>query len=145
MMMYLSGGLKPVERPKAMNSVASAGNNVTESSPTASATLPRAPAPASFIALSRFVVANAMEAEVKAAFRARPHRVDHAAGFVRMEVLRPLDRPQEIWLVTHRRCADDYRTWHRGHDYRESHCGIPKGVKLVGRETCVREFETVCE
>jgi heme-degrading monooxygenase HmoA len=111
----------------------------------ATAQQPRAPALAGFVALSRFVVANGMEAEVKAAFQARPHRVDHAAGFVRMEVLCPLDRPQEIWLVTHWRCADDYRTWHGGHGYRESHRGIPKGLKLIGRETCIREFEVVCE
>ncbi len=117
-----------------MNSVASAGDNVMESSPTARGSLPRAPAlaptPASLVALSRFVVANAMEAEVMAAFRARPHRVDHA---------------QEIWLVTHWRCADDYRTWHSGHGYRDSHFGIRKGLKQVGRETCIREFEIVCE
>jgi len=80
-----------------------------------------------------------------AAFRARPHRVDPAAGFVRMEVLCPLDRPQEIWLLTHWRCGDDYRAWHRGHGYRESYRGIPKGLKLAGRETCIREFQVVCE
>jgi heme oxygenase (mycobilin-producing) len=130
-----------------MYSLMSAAHGATASSPTAIASLPGAPAPtpAGFVALSRFVVANGMEAEVKAAFRARPHRVDRAAGFVRMEVLCPLDRPQEIWLVTHWRCADDYRAWHRGHGYRESHRGIPKGLKLVGRETCIREFEVVCD
>lgn len=37
------------------------------------------------------------------------------------------------------------RAWHRGHGYRESHCGIPKGLKLVGRKTCIREFAVVCE
>jgi heme-degrading monooxygenase HmoA len=79
------------------------------------------------------------------AFCARPDRVDHAARFVRIKVPCPLDRPQEIWLLTHWRGADDYRTWHRGHGYRESHGGIPKGLKLVGRETCIREFEVVCE
>jgi heme oxygenase (mycobilin-producing) len=130
-----------------MDGIVSAGSNVRSSSRPETPALPRAPAPmrAGFVALSRFVVANGMEAQVKAAFRARPHRVDQAAGFVRMEVLCPLDRPQEIWLVTHWRCADDYRAWHHGHGYRESHCGIPKGLKLVGRETCIREFEVVCE
>jgi heme-degrading monooxygenase HmoA len=109
--------------------------------------MPRASArtPGGFVALSRFVVANGMEAEVKAAFREHPHLVDRTAGFVRIEVLCPLDRPQEIWLVTHWRHADDYCTWHRGHAYRESHRGIPNGLKLVGRETCIREFEVVCE
>jgi heme-degrading monooxygenase HmoA len=130
-----------------MYSLVSAGDDATASLPTASALLPGAVAstPACFVALSRFVVANGMEAEVKAAFRERPHLVERTAGFVRMEVLCPLDRPQEIWLVTHWRHADDYRTWHRGHGYRESHRGIPKGLKLVGRETRIREFEVVCE
>ncbi len=130
-----------------MYSLVSAGNGAAASSPTATASLPgrQAPTPAGFVALSRFVVANGMEAEVKAAFRERPHLVDRAAGFVRMEVLCPLDRPQEIWLVTHWCCADDYRAWHRGHGYRESHRGIPKGMKLIGRETFIREFEVICE
>ena len=130
-----------------MYSLVSAGNGATASSPKATASLPGGPAPtpAGFVVLSRFVVANGMEADVKAAFRGRPHLVDRTAGFVRMEVLCPLDRPQEIWLVTHWRHADDYRAWHRGHGYRESHRGIPKGLKLIGRETSIREFEVVCE
>ena len=127
-----------------MDDVARVGNDLSEASPDASVRLPSEPL-AGFVALSRFTVANGMEEQVKAAFRARPHRVDHVPGFVRMEVLCPLDRAQEIWLVTHWRCADDYHVWHRGHGYRESHCGIPKGLKLVGRETCIREFELVCE
>jgi hypothetical protein len=78
-----------------MYSLVRAGNCATTSSPTATASLPGAIAPtaAGFVALSRFVVANGMEAEVKAAFRERPHLVDRTAAFVRMEVLCPLDRP----------------------------------------------------
>jgi heme-degrading monooxygenase HmoA len=130
-----------------MGNEASDGNTMTESPGAAAASRCRAdaPMPAAFVALSRFTVANGMEEEVKDAFRARPHRVDHAPGFVRMEVLCPFDRPQEIWLVTHWRCAGDYHAWHHGHGYRESHGGIPKGLKLVGRETCIREFAVVCE
>ena len=130
-----------------MHSLVSAGSGAAASLPKATASVPDAPAPtaAGFVALSRFVVANGLEAEVKAAFRERPHLVDRAAGFVRMEVLCPLERPQEIWLVTHWRHADDYRAWHRGHAYRDSHRGIPKGLKLVGRETTIREFDVVCE
>ena len=103
-----------------------------------------AAATAHFVALSRFVIANGMDAEVKAAFRQRPHRVDDAPGFVGLQVLCPTDNPQEIWLVTQWRCADDYHAWHHGHTYRDSHRGIPKGLKLVGSETRIREFEVVC-
>jgi heme oxygenase (mycobilin-producing) len=63
-----------------------------------------------------------MEAEGKAVFRARPHRIDRTTGFVRREVLYPLDRPQEIWLMTHWRSAEDYRT---------SHCGQAAGRRTA--------------
>ena len=43
--------------------------------------------------MSRFTVANGMEDEVRQAFRDRPHLVDDAPGFVRMEVLSPVDDP----------------------------------------------------
>ena len=84
-----------------MQSLVSAGNGATASLPAATGPLLGAAAPtrSGFVALSRFVVANGMEVSVKAAFRKRPHLVDHTAGFVRMEVLCPLDRPQEIWLA----------------------------------------------
>lgn len=97
-----------------------------------------------FVALSKFVVANDKISEVKTAFRARPHLVDGAAGFRRMEVLSPLDRPDEIWLVTFWTGAASYRAWHHSHLYRDSHRGIPAGLKLVPGETKIREFEHVC-
>jgi len=125
-------------------------------SPTATCPFHPAPTPAAtadparaerlaphFVALSKFVVANDKTAEVKAAFRARPHLVDDAAGFVRMDVLSPLDRPEELWLVTFWTDAASYRTWHHSHLYRDSHRGIPAGLKLVPGETKIREFEHV--
>jgi heme-degrading monooxygenase HmoA len=97
-----------------------------------------------FVAMSRFVIANGMEAEVKAAFRERPHRVDGAAGFVRLDVLNPLDAPGEIWIMTYWTDAASYRAWHRSHAYHDAHKGIPKGLKLVPGEQIIREFEHVC-
>jgi hypothetical protein len=44
-----------------------------------------------------------------------------------------------------RHAGDDDRVRHLGHGYRESHRGIPKGLKLFGRETRIREFEVVCD
>lgn len=101
-----------------------------------------APGP-QFVAKSRFVIANGMEAEVKAAFRARPHLVDGAPGFVRLDVLSPLEAPGEIWIMTYWEDAESYRAWHRSHVYHEAHKGIPKGLKLVPGEAIVREFEYV--
>lgn len=97
-----------------------------------------------FAALSRFVIANGMDQEVKAAFQARPHLVDDAAGFVRMDVLSPVDHPEEIWLLTFWTDRASFEAWHRSHLYHESHRGIPKGLKLVPGQTRISMFDHVC-
>ncbi len=96
-----------------------------------------------FVALSKFVIANDMSDSVKSAFRNRPHLVDDAPGYLRMEVLSPSERPEEIWLVTFWTDEASFRAWHHSHLYHESHRGIPKGLKLVPGETAVRTFEHV--
>jgi heme-degrading monooxygenase HmoA len=97
----------------------------------------------SIVVVSRFAVANGMTGEVKEAFRRRPHLVDDAPGFLRMEVLSPHDHPDEIWLMTWWRSEEDYRVWHRGHTYRDAHAGIPRGLRLDPRSTEIRMFEHV--
>jgi heme oxygenase (mycobilin-producing) len=97
-----------------------------------------------FIALSRFIVANHLAPEVKEAFKNRPHMVEDAAGFVRMEVISPLDNPNEVWLLTYWRDADSYQDWHRSHQYHQAHKGIPKGLKLIPGSAEIRLFEHVC-
>jgi heme-degrading monooxygenase HmoA len=101
------------------------------------------PAAGEFVALSRFTIANGMEAEVWQAFRGRPHQVDGAAGFVRMEVLAPVDTPAEVWLFTWWTDEASYRTWHHSHSYRDAHRGIPRGLKLVPGSASVRCFAHV--
>ncbi len=113
------------------------------SSPVAQGTNPQHGA-AEFVALSKFVVANGMMEEVKQAFRDRPHLVDDASGFVKMEVMVPFDNPAELWLVTYWTDEESYRVWHRSHEYHESHKGIPKGLKLVPRSAEIRLFEFIC-
>jgi heme oxygenase (mycobilin-producing) len=103
-----------------------------------------AEAAVTFVALSKFVIANDMTAEVKEAFRQRPHLVDDQPGFVRMEVFSPLDRPEEIWLVTYWTDAESFKVWHHSHLYHQSHKGIPKGLKLVPGEQQIRHFEHIC-
>lgn len=85
-----------------------------------------------------------MTAEVKGAFRRRPHLVDDQPGFVRMEVFSPLERPEEIWLVTYWTDAESFQVWHHSHLYHQSHKGIPKGLKLVPGEQEIRHFEHIC-
>ena len=97
-----------------------------------------------FVALSRFVIKNDMTREVRAAFLNRPHLVDDAPGFLRMEVLSPQENSGEIWLMTFWSDEESFRTWHHSHLYRESHKGIPKGLKLVPKSVELRFFEHIC-
>lgn len=98
-----------------------------------------------FIALSRFTIANDMEAQVRTAFLQRPHLVDSAPGFLGMEVMSPQDDPAEVWLLTRWTDAASYETWHAGHTYHESHRGIPKGLKLVPKSAQVRYFDVFAQ
>lgn len=93
------------------------------------------------VALSRFTIANDMVEDVREAFRRRLHLVDDVAGFLGMEVMSPLGHPAEVWLLTRWSDEASYRTWHRGHEYHESHKGIPKGLKLVPGSTEIRLLE----
>jgi heme-degrading monooxygenase HmoA len=97
-----------------------------------------------FVALSRFTVAGGMSEQVKAAFVNRPHLVEDAPGFLRLDVLSPLDNGDEIWLITYWRDEASYRQWHRSHLYKESHGQMPKGLKVVPRSAEVRFFEHIC-
>ena len=96
-----------------------------------------------FIALSQFTVANDMAAEVKNAFVGRPHLVEEAAGFIRLEVISPLDNKDEIWLLTYWRDEESFKTWHHSHLYHDSHKEIAKGLKLVPKSARFRFFEHV--
>lgn len=94
-----------------------------------------------FVALSRFTIRNDMVDAVREAFRNRPHLVDRAPGFVGMEVMSPVDAPKEVWLLTRWTDEESYRTWHRSHEYHESHRGIPKGLTLVPRSAEILHFD----
>jgi heme-degrading monooxygenase HmoA len=86
-----------------------------------------------------------MEEEVRQAFRSRPRIVDDAPGFQRMEVLRPLDKPAEFWLMTWWSDEASFTDWHRGHDYHDCHGGIPKGLKLLQGSVEIRRLELIAE
>ena len=96
-----------------------------------------------FIALSQFAIANDMTEQVREAFVERPHLVDGAPGFLRMEVISPLDNRDEIWLLTYWRDEDSFKAWHHSHLYHDSHKGIPKGLKLVPKSARLRFFEHI--
>ncbi|HZQ46644.1 MAG TPA: antibiotic biosynthesis monooxygenase [Verrucomicrobiae bacterium] len=92
---------------------------------------------------SKFAIANGMADKVKIAFSARPHLVDSAQGIYRPDVLSPRDMPNEIRLITCWQNETSFTTWHKSHMYRDSHKGIPKGLKLIPSETEIRYFDHV--
>lgn len=96
-----------------------------------------------FVAISKFAVANGMTRAVKQALIDRPHLVDSAEGFIRMDVLSPQESLDEIWLLTYWQDKESYERWHKSHLYRDSHKGIPKGLKLVPSATAIRFFEHI--
>lgn len=98
-----------------------------------------------FVAVSTFRLRNDMTAEVAQAFRERPHQVDSAPGFIRMDVIRSHDDPMEFSLLTYWVDEQSYLAWHRSHEYHESHRGIPKGLRLVPGSAVVRRYAYVAD
>jgi heme-degrading monooxygenase HmoA len=96
------------------------------------------------LVLSKFKIANGMTPQVKQAFLERPHQVEAAAGFMRLDVVSPRDQPDEIWLLTYWSDLSSYETWHKSPAHHESHQGIPRGLKLDPASTQVRVFEHIC-
>jgi heme-degrading monooxygenase HmoA len=98
-----------------------------------------------FVAVSKFRIANGLAAEVREAFVRRPHLVEQAEGFVRMDVLSPSGDESEFWLITYWTDEATFRAWHSSHLYRESHAGIPAGLKLVPEATQIMTFRYVAD
>ena len=87
--------------------------------------------------LSRFVVANGLEGEVREAFLNRPHLVEQAPGFLRLDVFSPAEDPKEFWLLTYWETEEHFRDWHKHHRH-ESHQMMPKGLRLDADGTRVQ-------
>ncbi len=96
-----------------------------------------------FVAISRFTVANGMTEAVKDAFRNRPGYVDDKPGFIKMDVISPMDNPDEIWLITFWKDRESYERWHGSPDKRQSQQFIPKGMKVVPGSTSITFYEHV--
>jgi heme-degrading monooxygenase HmoA len=90
---------------------------------------------------SRFRVANGTERAVEAAFLNRPHLVDAAEGFLRMDVFKDEDDTAVFHLFTYWRDTNSFRAWHRSGAHHESHRFIPKGLKLDPRYTQILTME----
>lgn len=97
-----------------------------------------------YVVVSQFVIANDKVEEVREAFRNRPHQVENAPGFIRMEVISPIDEPAAVWLMTFWENKNNFETWHRSHRYKESHVGIPARLKLVPGKNRITCFDHIC-
>ena len=98
-----------------------------------------------FVVISKFMVdnRNGMTESVKKAFIARLHNVDKIAGFVRMEVLNPVENPDEIWVVTYWTEQSSFDAWHESQHYKDSHTAIPAGLKLMPNKTEMMFFNHI--
>jgi len=96
-----------------------------------------------YVALSRFEVMPGWEDPVAEAFGDRPHHVENATGFVRLEVLRPSDNAAEFWLLTFWTDEESFRNWHRSHDRKAAHAGMPPGLRLRPGSAELSSFELV--
>ena len=93
-------------------------------------------------AISKFEIQNGLEEEVKNAFKNRPGLVEKAKGFLKMDVLSPLNKPAEIHLITYWKSEEDFEYWHL-HHLKESHNNIPKGLKLVPKSWELTKYEYI--
>ena len=82
------------------------------------------------VVLSRFRVANRKEADVAEAFRQRPRDVEHAPGFLWLEVLADAGDPAVFYLLTRWTDRQSFEAWHHSPAHRASHALIPKELKL---------------
>ena len=90
------------------------------------------------VVVSRFRVANGMEDTVRQAFIDRPHRVDHAPGFLSVEALTDRDDPTIFYLVTRWTDHAAFEEWYGSDEHDRSHALIPQGLKLDAGWTQVR-------
>lgn len=103
--------------------------HTTESAPGALALAPM------IVAISRFRVKNALEAEVASAFVARPRRVEQAPGFLGLEVFRAVDDDATFLLVTRWSDRASFERWHQSPEHHAAHAAMPRGLKLEPEHT----------
>jgi diguanylate cyclase (GGDEF)-like protein len=87
------------------------------------------------LAVSRFRVANGLEAAVSEAFVHRPGLVDAAPGFLGLETYTDAADAATFWLVTRWTDAASFQGWHHSEAHHASHRGMPRGLKLDASAT----------
>jgi len=88
------------------------------------------PPPAStYVSLSRLRVEPGRMDELVAAFRTRAHLVDHADGFLDLEVWKSDRDPAEAIMVSRWRDRESFREYMRSESHRISHRRIDPELK----------------
>jgi len=82
------------------------------------------------LTISRFRVKNNLQDAVAEAFAHRPGLVDLQPGFLGIEVYTDAQDDATFNLVTRWSDEASFRAWHHSDAHKESHRGIPKGIKL---------------
>ena len=81
-----------------------------------------------YVSLSRLRVAGERADDLVEAFRNRAHLVDHASGFVDLEVWRSDRDPQEVVMVSRWRDRDSFKRYMQSREHAISHGRIPPGL-----------------
>lgn len=97
------------------------------------------------VALSRFKVANGLEGSVASAFINRPRLVEHAEGFIGLEVFNDSSDASIFYLSTRWTTNSAFRQWHSSQAHHASHAGMPKGLKLDPSFTQLVVLELLCD
>lgn len=85
-----------------------------------------------------------MEEAVAEAFRSRPRLVESAVGFISLDVSRGVDDPAVFSLTTCWLDLDSFKAWHGSEAHHQSHCGIPKGLRLDPAYTRIETLTPTC-
>jgi heme-degrading monooxygenase HmoA len=96
------------------------------------------------VAMSRFEIKDPDRIDsVREAFRNRPRLVEGAEGFVRLDVLQPLDTPSEFWVMTYWTDRSAFESWYGTHAFKEAHESLPEGIKLIQGATRISFFDHI--
>lgn len=77
------------------------------------------------VVANRIFVAEGMEEAFEQRFHGRAHLVDQAPGFIRNEVLRPLQAQAPYVVLTHWRDRESFEDWVKSPAFREAHQNTP--------------------
>ncbi|WP_435358806.1 antibiotic biosynthesis monooxygenase family protein [Haloarchaeobius sp. DFWS5] len=85
-----------------------------------------------FVVANRIPVAQGHEDAFEERFEKRAKTVDQREGFVRLEVLRPVDADHYV-VLTYWESEDAFEAWTQSEDFRESHSDRPPKEMFSGK------------